>query len=214
MKLGKLDRAEALRYLGYGKNMPDEKTSAVMDECERILLSELEPNYVFRFFPIEECPVKLVGNDINEHLKGCGSVVLLAATLGIKADAVIRKAEIEDMVKAVIFDVLASVATEQVCGYAENEIRALFPGKYMTWRFSAGYGDFPIELQKDFISALNAGKRIGLTVNSQSMMIPSKSVTAIIGLSDNMPEKKHRGCESCNLRDRCAFRAEGGHCGS
>ena len=52
MKLGKLDRAEALRYLGYGKNMPDEKTSAVMDECERILLSELEPNYVFRFFPI------------------------------------------------------------------------------------------------------------------------------------------------------------------
>ena len=170
MKLGKLDRAEALRYLGYGKNMPDEKTSAVMDECERILLSELEPNYVFRFFPIEECPVKLVGNDINEHLKGCGSVVLLAATLGIKADAVIRKAEIEDMVKAVIFDVLASVATEQVCGYAENEIRALFPGKYMTWRFIR-FGISRIKLQKTSSSA-NAGN---YDVNSQGMMISEQN---------------------------------------
>ena len=52
------------------------------------------------------------------------------------------------------------------------------------WRFSPGYGDCPLSAQRSIVNALNATRLIGLTVTPTSLLMPTKSVTAVIGLFD------------------------------
>lgn len=154
----------------------------------------------------------LEGNDIERHLKGCEKAVLLAVTLSSQIDACIRLAQAEDMTKALVMDAMASVAVEQICDKAERIIADSFSEYYMTFRFGVGYGDFPLYTQKQFIKVTQADKRIGLTAGPSSMLMPAKSVTAVIGLSKEPVSNAVRGCATCNMAGRCSFRKNGGYC--
>ena len=220
MTLEKIDREEAFRYMGHKGSVP-ESMNALADECERRLLAETMPKFVYSVYDIEHtengvavCGTKLVleGNDIAAHLQGCGRCVLFAATLGAGADAVIRGYESGAMEKAVIADCLASAAIEQVCDRAESEIHERLPDMRFTWRFSPGYGDLPLAVQHELLAVLDAQKRIGLTVTDRLILIPRKSVTAVIGVSEHEIPKGRRGCAVCGMKDRCAFRKNGTHC--
>ena len=139
--------------------------------------------------------------------------MLLCATLGAEVDRLIRVAQIRDMAKAVVLDSMASVAIEQVCQQADEIIAAQLPGCYLTFRYSPGYGDYPVELQKTFLTLLDAPRKIGLSVSDSCLLIPAKSVTAIAGISDLPIPQKKRGCAVCNLRETCQYRRNGEHCG-
>ena len=117
------------------------------------------------------------------------------------------------MAYALVLDALASAMTEEFCDSAENEMKAKLPGNF-TWRFSPGYGDYPIELQPDMIRFLNADKLIGLTATESNILIPRKSVTAVIGVSEDEQEQALRGCAVCKMRENCRYRKDGGHCGN
>ena len=118
------------------------------------------------------------------------------------------------MTSALILDSMASTAIEQVCDTAEKEIREkISKDNFMTWRFSPGYGDLPITIQREFVRVTDAEKRIGLTVNEGGILLPRKSVTAIIGLSKEPIPKQRRGCAYCNMNKTCQFRKGGTHCG-
>lgn len=220
--LESLNKAEALRYMGFGENEPDDNTARLMEECEKKLLSVIKPCYIYRVFDICECPegveVKgtsliLKGDSVREHLEGCERCVLMAATLSAGADMLIRRNEAVDMTSAVITDFLASAAVEQVCDEAEREINAQLSRYNSTWRFSPGYGDLPLDIQSDFLTVLDAQKRIGLNATANNILTPRKSVTAVIGLSTGEISKKKRGCEACSMKDKCTFRKRGIHCG-
>lgn len=114
------------------------------------------------------------------------------------------------MAYALVLDALSSAMIERYCDECEQIMRER-TGGHFTFRFSPGYGDFPIEVQDAFLRLLSAEKRIGLTATENHILIPRKSVTAVIGIigtgtaADGEPPKK-RSCEGCNLRDRCDFR--------
>lgn len=218
MELNPISKSEAARYMGI-KGAPDDAVSVLLDEAERIIRNRVAPKYVYRETPLcfensgvrLECmDVLLGGADIQKHLDGCTKAVILAATLTTEADKLIRQAELKGMAEALTIDCLCSAAIEQVCDRAEEEIFAHTCYPYRTWRFSPGYGDFPIEHQKDFLAALNAQRRIGLTVTESCMLVPTKSVTAIIGVSEKVINMKGKGCEICNMRERCALAKNGG----
>lgn len=57
----------------------------------------------------------------------------------------------------------------------------------------AGYGSFPLEIQKEFLEAVNAHKRIGLCTGENNILIPRKSVTAVAGISEKPISRKRRG---------------------
>ena len=109
-------------------------------------------------------------------------------------------------------DAMASALTEQLSDAAEAEILAGLPGLHPTWRFSPGYGDLPLTVQDDLLRSVNAEKRLGVTLSESGMLIPSKTVTALIGLSDHPVPKGKRGCAVCNLNKTCPYRAKGVHC--
>ena len=93
------------------------------------------------------------------------------------------------------------------------ELAERFAPKHLTDRFSPGYGDFPFSQQRDFFDVLDITRRIGVSLTESGLMLPQKSVTALIGVSDRPQAHRHRGCASCILFEDCGFRKEGTHCG-
>ncbi len=220
-KLTEINRAEAFRYMGMQGKIP-ENMEKLADECESRLIAAASPKFHWVYAgiaDISDSTVTLVehklilrGKDISEHLSGCFGTALLCATLGDGVDKLLRQLQTEDMTKALTADALASAAVEQVCDTAEKEIEERFADKFTTWRFSPGYGDFPLECQRDFLAAVNAMRTVGVCVNNGGLLTPTKSVTAVVGISDKPVPQKRRGCGTCKLRDKCNFRKNGGHC--
>lgn len=223
MIIDSVNIAEALRYMGQRGTEISDNFQSIISECEKNLLKNITPKYTYRCFDMDhtengvvlcKTTLMLLGNDIREHLSACEKAVLMCATIGRNADELTRKLSLSDMSESFITDALASAAIEQVCDYAEKEIRENFPDMYMTWRFSPGYGDFPIDQQRDFLNVTDAHKRIGLYLSEGGMMIPSKSVTAVMGLSKKPISKKKQSCSCCGMSDMCEFKKRGERCGS
>lgn len=210
--------SEALRYLGYGNNIPDEKTKELLLLCGNELKKAMECKFTYKVFElvdgqIPNCTFELKGNAIATHLNNCTKVVFMCATLGNNVDALIRKQQIKGMAEAATTDSLASAVIEQVCDKAEKTILKDFEEYEHTWRFGLGYDDFPLESQKQFLDILDAPKRIGVCVNNSMMLIPTKSVTCVIGLGKGLDASSTRSCDVCSFRDKCQFRKEGKSCG-
>lgn len=158
----------------------------------------------------------LLGNDIREHLLNAQSTVIMAVTLGSIIEKKIALYEKTNLTKALILDSCATTAVEEVCDIIEEYVKkeARNKGLGITFRYSPGYGDLPLSVQKDFIKTLSADKRIGLTTSNHYLLFPRKSVTAIIGLIPEEMESKKRTCEVCKNYENCSFRREGTSCGS
>lgn len=218
IQIKNVNKSEALRYLGYKEGNPDETTKELLFNCEQELLSVIKPNYVYKVFDLEEYKVAgvnftLVGDSIKKHLEGCSKVIFLCATLSAEVDKLIRIQQIKSMSQAVVTDALASVAIEQVLDQVEKIIMEDFKEYEHTWRFGLGYGDFPITLQKEFLEILDAPKRISVCANDSMMLVPTKSVTCVIGLGKNLKKDRRKTCDICSLRENCPYRKEGKNCG-
>ncbi len=207
--------SEAARYMGV-KGEPDDTVRKLIGQADETARKNIAPKYVYRVSSTEpfgngvrlaELGLILTGSDIKKHLSGCGKAVVFAATLSSQADKLIRQAGVSDVADALAMDCVCSALIEQVCDKAEEEIFREVKAAYRTWRFSPGYGDLPIDLQEDLLKALNAQRRIGLTVTAENIMMPSKSVTAVIGISDIPVADKPHKCEVCNMRGKCSFSA-------
>ena len=137
-------------------------------------------------------------------------------TLGPGVDVQIKRAGIGDVAAQAATDALASTLAEQVCDQAEEKLRALAREEnlYLTGRYSPGYGDWPITVQPRIAALLDTPKRIGLYVTDTFLMLPRKSVTAVMGLSDVPVTGKRAGCAHCALREKCEYRKRGVTCES
>ena len=211
---------EALRYMRAAQ--PDGETRRLAEETAGMLERRLNPRFLWRAFRIkreapelllEESGLALPGTLAERMLEDCDTAVLLACTLGAGFDRMLKEWEARDMARAAVMDFCGSAWAEAVCDGAEQEIRARFPGKYLTDRFSPGYGDLPLSLQAGFLQVLDAGRKLGITVNESFLLLPCKSVTAVIGLSDRPQRARIRGCAVCGLREDCEYRKRDEFCG-
>lgn len=216
----KIDAQEALRYLGIGSTSQPRLVQE-MEEVARQLSARFTPRWVYRAFRLEEredgiylpeISLLLPGGLARRVLKQSHHAVLLACTVGAEFDALLRREQVRDMSRAVMMDACGGALAEAGCDAAQEEIAALFPGAYLTDRFSPGYGDLPLELQPGICAVLNAQRRIGVTVSSSLLLNPCKSVTAIIGVADSPQPAAIRGCACCNLRESCPYRKGGKTC--
>jgi hypothetical protein len=220
-----IPKDEVLRYLGYKKQGIDEALDSLIDETIEECKNIITPKFTHATYNtiIDEDGVKLEGtnlllpgNDIKEHLKNAKKTVLMAVTLGGDIQKKISFYEKINLTKALILDSCATTVVEEICDMLEEYIKeeALNEGLSITFRYSPGYGDLPITIQKDFINTLKADKIIGLTASESHLLLPRKSVTAIIGLIPNTGVVKKRSCEVCSNYNNCSFRREGIRCGS
>jgi len=209
-------KSEILRYLGHKNQQVPDELHAMIDEClaqmqDAIMPREthLELGLVSNSSGISLVGTEIVlcGRDIAKHLQGCEKAIVMAATLGVSADRLIAKWKHTDLTRCLILDACATQLIEQYCDKIEQETRdkAKNLGLMATRRFSPGYGDFPLDIQPQILNLLHAETRIGLTCTYSHILLPRKSVTAVIGLGKNLPAA-HGGCISCDMRTVCNYR--------
>lgn len=213
----KVDKQEIVRYLGYGKNQPDGAVMAQIDECVAELTRASSMKTVNRMFPLKHLSTKeimlgelRIGSEkLSKHLRNCDKAILFAATLGTGADLLLRRWSVADMSKAVIMQASAAAVIEAYCDACQKELsaEAARDGFYLRSRFSPGYGDFPLDYQRELLNLLDAPKRIGLTVTDSMMLTPTKSVTAVMGLTREKESCNVHKCATCEAVD-CPFRQE------
>jgi cobalamin-dependent methionine synthase I len=111
--------------------------------------------------------------------------VVFAATVGLEPDRLIARYGRLRPTKALLVQAIGAERIEAVCDAfcADIANQAAERGLYATRRFSPGYGDLPLSFQADLFSLLACEKAIGLTLTGSGMMVPTKSVTALIGVA-------------------------------
>lgn len=215
----RLNRADALRYMG--AQGADQALRAALEEMAALLEARVTPRFIWREYAVEtaeggallrDAGLLLPGEMAKRMLSSCRAAALLLCTLGAGFDALLRTWERRDMARAVMLDACASAYAEAGCDAAEEEIRAAHPGLYLTDRFSPSYGDLPLALQDDFLRLLAGEKRLGVQAADSHLLLPVKSVTAVIGLADTPQRALIRGCAFCALKENCAFRERGTSC--
>ena len=190
------DYSETARYLGYQKvSVPDEQTEALIKSAAADLLEVIKPQAVYEQFDLsveydEEAgtgmvsfsDVRIPSKDLARNLRECNKVVIFASTLGAQCDQEIRRAQIKAPVKAAVLQATGAMYIEKCVDLLNEKIRIEFEeqGFKVRPRFSPGYGDVSLEVQKDFFRLLPC-QRIGLTLMDTLIMSPEKSVTAFIG---------------------------------
>lgn len=197
-QLAAYDYREIKRYAGIigktsGSSVENENYMEVLEEC----IKELKPVLTYRVscrreklewkdnrpvFPFEYPPSK----DIAVNLKGCDEAVFFAATIGIGVDRLIAKYSRISPVKALFMQAIGAERIEALCNLFNEEIRQTVEreGKALRPRYSPGYGDLSLSIQKDLMVLLDCSRRLGINLNDSLLMSPSKSVTAIIGIYD------------------------------
>jgi hypothetical protein len=220
-----INRDEVLRYLHYnGQEIPPE-INDMLAAAEAEILQTTEPRFVYDIFQLDKSDdsaialqgtgLALPGQDMQKLLHDSASCLLMAATLGRAVDDLIRRTELKDMSKALMLDACASSAIENLCDQLQNALTHQLAEQrlFLTDRFSPGYGDLPITCQKPFCATLDCTRRIGLSVSASGLLLPRKSVTAIIGLADKPQAHRGRSCDTCNLAATCPFRKNNRTCG-
>ncbi len=221
IELKAINKEEAYRYMGFRGSEPDDTIKKLVEDNEARLLEVMRPRFIYECFDInrtdkgielKDTAHVLRGEAIANHLKECDKAVVMCATLSQDVDKLIRQNEINNMFGALVLDGLANAAVEQLCDVAELFISTGMPEYNRTWRFGVGYGDFPMDTQKDILNILNASKYIGVCANDNFILTPRKSVTCVIGLSKKVVDGES-SCSKCNFKDKCAISKEGGSCG-
>ena len=183
-----LNKKEILRYIGSDRN---QDTINLIDECinEAKDLIKYKVCYCETFVSINDniCnfgSFQVASSNLSHNLKGCKRAIVFGATLGIELDRIIAKYSKLSPAKALIFQGIGAERTEALCNAFCEDIAKEYNVSTRP-RFSPGYGDLPLETQRQIFSILDCERKIGITLNGSLLMSPPKSVTAFIGLEDD-----------------------------
>ena len=209
-----VNRPEIFRYMRCGD--AGGEFDELLEACLSELLPRLSYKVCWRVSDISDDVVKTSSRVLSRALQGCDKLVLFAATIGLAPDRLIAKYGRLSPSKALCMQAIGAERIESLCDMFCEEIAADFAekGYHARRRFSPGYGDFPLDIQKAIFQSLDCPRKIGLSLNDSLLMSPSKSVTALIGLSsessciqdeDGNSTSNHKNCAACNKAD-CLFR--------
>lgn len=188
------DRSEVLRYLGHRGQELDPGLEGRLASVMARAAAEVRPRWVWRVCPAESAEngfavlgtgLVLSGRSMETLLAGAAAVALMAVTCGPGPDAVAARDAERDPVGALIYDACAIDLVEQGADACNQEVDAwaASSGLVPTRRYSPGYGDLPLAVQPALLDALDAGRRLGVSLTDSLLMVPMKSVTAVVGLA-------------------------------
>ena len=191
-----VDLQEIARYMRMGRTVPDGALAARVTELRDEALKTVRPAHTRRRFPIVEGnivsgSVRLsIAGTLARHLADCRAAYLVCGTLGTGFDAFQRRVSATSGADALIAQAIGAALIEKLMDGVEAEIRReLQPNETLVSRYSPGYGDFPLTAQRELLSLLDAPRKVGVSLTDTLLMVPSKSVSAIIGVKEEIPTK-------------------------
>lgn len=204
-----------LRYVG-ARGTADVQLRHMAEGCLREIQEDCAPAWRWRMCAAQVgeggiCRLDdwtVSSKTLTIGLSDCDHAVLFAATLGAAADRMLLRQETADMGRAVVLQAAAVAFLEH---YSDNCVAALRKraaenGYYLRPRVSPGDGDFGLEQQRPLLNRLDAARRIGVTLTDALMLLPTKTVTAVIGLTRKAEAAcAESSCANCD-KSGCPFR--------
>lgn len=226
-----INMQEVWRYAGFAgiKISEDESGDAlreILDEAISEALPTLSYKVCYRRMEIQWdeggmpiLPFEANSKDLAKCLKGSSEIIMFAATIGLGIDRLIARNQKIALTKSFLLQALGAERVESLCDVFCNEMEEALKaeGLSVTPRYSPGYGDLPLGVQKDFFNLLDCNRKIGISLNESLLMSPSKSVTAIFGIQNsegsdfesskcnNSSISEGSKCDRCN-NINCEFR--------
>lgn len=207
-----IDTSLALRFLRVRKQ-PDEEMISIVNSCLKEFESEVCYKACYRYFDIsidgdivsfDDC-MKLKSEKLARNLRDCKGAFVFVATTSLSVDRLIHKYKSTQVSRALVIDAIGSASIEAFCDYLCKELQSEHNISFRP-RFSPGYGDLDISTQKDVLNICDCTRQIGVTLNSNYMMIPTKTVSAIAGVRPAYEKcDKSSNCENCDAI-QCPYR--------
>ncbi len=183
------DRSEILRYAA----LPEAEAASVagpLEACLRETGGRIRCRGVWRVYPVRETGDALdlgfattESRSLRSVLAGCGEIGLFAMTAGLEMDRLIARAGVQSPVRGLLMHAIGAERVESACDAFCGQLGALVPGRTCRGRFSPGYGDLPLTMQRQVFAALRCERNLGMQLGQETLlMTPSKSVTAIAAL--------------------------------
>ncbi|MBR5270166.1 MAG: Vitamin B12 dependent methionine synthase activation subunit, partial [Anaerotignum sp.] len=198
-----------LRYAGTTPQAVSAEERSLFDACLKEVEKKLTYKVCWGRFSVRRTEngldfgfFKTDSKALMKNLEGCEEIIVFAATIGLEIDRLIRRYSSLSPAKALFFQAIGAERIESLCDAFCDDLKG--KGLQLRPRFSPGYGDLPLEMQKDLFRVLDCPRKIGLSLNESLLMSPSKSVTAIIGIGGRSEEEKNK-CSACEKSD-CAYR--------
>ena len=190
-----IDTDKVLFRLGYvpSKTTLDSKTEHSIDNLITDARKWLVPKAVYRTEAVSkrtdgmvclgENELCIKSTQVASLLEGSFQASAFAVTIG-KALSEKTKEYIQEerLSEATIIDAIGSVAVEMLANEVNADLKRKSIGDRagLTKRYSPGYGDWNISEQQELLRFLSA-ETIGISLLPGGMMIPEKSVTAVVG---------------------------------
>jgi len=187
-----VEKEEVLKSLGYyrkKKSVLSPSIDALIEEEMKKAKGLIRGKGIYIILPVESKSkseivlknISLKGKAIVRAMAKAKEIALFVDTVGPALEAEVNRLyQRDEYTKATILDTIGSVAADEGAEYL-NLIIVEKVEKKSTPRFSPGYGDWDLSIQKRLLEVIQASK-IGVTCNEAFFMIPRKSVSAVVGL--------------------------------
>lgn len=191
VSLDELRRREIYRYLRLEGHAPDEATSADVERNLKRLHDTVDLRCVASLRPITRTGDVLVFGDfstesvmLQKNMKTSEYAVIFAMTLGAAVDRLINRLLITSKADAFITDACCTEYLEscanRYCAQVRDEAAEYDFCAHP--RFSPGFADFGLEFQWPLIRSLHADKKMHIAITEGHMLVPTKTMTALMGL--------------------------------
>ena len=171
-------------------NMPPTICAEELHRVLRAIEEVAQYRVCFATFPLdvagETCRIggfAIESAQLAKNLKGCKTVLLFAATVGVGVDRLLQRYQRLSPAGAFLAHAAGAERAESLCN-AFCKAYASERGVKLRPRFSPGYGDLSLDEQRTLFALLGCEKNIGLTLNESLLISPSKSVTAFVGIEE------------------------------
>lgn len=179
----------AYRYLGHGARSAE--LDALIASCISELKQNTAPKHLYRLLDAEKFSQELCFGGTGESScgllnrpGGCNRAIVFAATLGAEADRLIGRYGVTNISRAAVLQACASAQLREYCEECAKHILAeQGPDKTIPLRWHyPGCDGMSISLQQRILDMLECW-RIGIVATDGMLLVPSKSVTAVIEIT-------------------------------
>ncbi len=150
-----------------------------------------------------ECGITLSGSELASHIKGASCIYVYLVTVGKGIeDAASSQMNSGEHLLGYLLDRIGSFAAESMAKNAEDVLRRKLSLENLSvsMRFSPGYCDWGIEEQSKLARIIDF-RKIGVTLTSSFMMVPKKSISAVVGIGPKELFLNAKSpCALCNMK--------------
>ena len=215
----KLDMQQILRHQGIKESSARLEMIAMTQELLSVAeLHLLKPVATYNSYTIVKVTrdeirldgsTALSGRLLFSALKEASELVVVVCAIGPKLEEKVADYSSRNgLLKGVLLDGIGSTAVDatlrEFCRLITQE--AASHGYQSSRPLSPGMSGFPLSEQKRLLKLASA-EGIGVSLTSSGVMVPRKSISAVIGIGPKMPAwTRAEACSCCHLKKTCHYR--------